>query len=425
VAAVLLAAVPIGLLLASASDVKRAVSAPSAGRKRNYWFMLCMVIALVAFWLENWRQTFYGGLHHEGFFAAYRSLDLVNGVAPTIPFALICLALIGWAWFQLRRLRIFVESPHSVPALGTQFLEPARANALAVQVDCVCDAVHDPFPLPLWTYAVGVSGVALLYLVMGEYTQSLELRPFDRLYGSAFSVIVLLLLLTCARMQFVWIRLRSLLGTIEQHPIRDAFGTVPLEEHWGPILHRSIDRDHLERRYRELLRKPAAESAAATSDRALENVRNEALDLAWAEQDLRGEDFKAKSELFTLRYVTFIQATCRQIENLLVFLPIGFVLTLISLNSYPFQSGHVLGWFMASLLIAIGIPVAFMLAGAERDEILSRLNGTTPGKIGKNFYMNLLSYGALPVLTVLAAQFPSIGSFLFSWVQPVLQALRG
>jgi hypothetical protein len=140
---------------------------------------------------------------------------------------------------------------------------------------------------------------------------------------------------------------------------------------------------------------------------------------------LRGEDFKAKSELFTLRYVMFIQAICRQIENLLVFLPVGFMLTLISLNSYPFQSGHVLGWFMAILLIAIGIAVVFMLAGAERDEVLSRLNGTTPGKIGKDFYMNLLSYGALPVLTVLAAQFPSIGSFLFSWVQPVLQALRG
>jgi hypothetical protein len=39
--------------------------------------------------------------------------------------------------------------------------------------------------------------------------------------------------------------------------------------------------------------------------------------------------------------------------------------------------------------------------------------------------MNLISYGALPVLTVLAAQFPAIGSFLFSWVQPLLQALRG
>jgi hypothetical protein len=349
----------------------------------------------------------------------------VNGVAPTIPFTLLCLALICWAWFQLRRLRIFAESPHSVPALGTQFLEPARAKALAIQADCVNDAVQNPFLLPPWAYAAGISGIALLYVVMGEYTQSLELRPFDRLYGVAFAVIVLLLLLTCARMVFVWTRLRRLLRTIEQHPIRDIFAAVPLEDHWGPILHRGIDCDHLERRYRELLCKPATESAAATSDRALEDARNEVLDPAWARPDLRGEDFKAKSELFTLRYVMFIQAICRQIENLLVFLPIGFVLTLISLNSYPFQSGHVLGWFMATLLIAMGIAVGFLLAGAERDEVLSRLNGTTPGKIGKDFYMNLLSYGALPVLTVLAAQFPSIGSFLFSWVQPVLQALRG
>jgi hypothetical protein len=80
---------------------------------------------------------------------------------------------------------------------------------------------------------------------------------------------------------------------------------------------------------------------------------------------------------------------------------------------------------MANLLIAMGIAVVFVLASSERDPVLSRLNGTAPGKVGKDFYMNLISYGALPVLTVLAAQFPAIGSFLFSWVQPLLQALRG
>jgi len=421
----LLIAAAIGLPLASGRDVIRALPAQSAGPTRHYWYMFLLAIALVAFWLENWRQTFSGGLHHEGFFTAYRSLDLVNGVAPTIPFALICLALIWWAWIHLRRLCIFGESPHSVPALGTRFLEPPEANALAMQADRINDAARDPFLLPVWAYLIGVSGVAALYFIMGEYTQSLELRPFDELYGVAFAVIVLLLLLTCARMLLVWARLRRLLRTIEQHPIREIFGTLPLTDHWGPILHRGIDRDQLERRYRELLHKPAFERAAATTDRALENARNEVLDPAWAGRELGGEGFKANSELFALRYVIFIQATCRQIENLFVFLPVGLVLTLISLNSYPFQSGHVLGWFMASLLIAIGIAVGFMLAGAERDEVLSRLNGTAPGKIGKDFYMNLLSYGAVPILTVLAAQFPSIGSFLFSWVQPVLQALRG
>jgi hypothetical protein len=421
----LLVAVVIGLWLASASEVLRALSAASVEHKRHYLFMLLIAVSLVVFWLEKWWQTFFGGLHHEGFFAAYRSLDLVNGVAPTIPFALICLALICWAWIHLKRLRIFAESPHSLPTLGARFLELTRANALVIQVNSVNDAVQDPFLLPVGAYVAGVSGVAVLYFVMSEYTQSLELRPFDELYGVAFAVIVLLLLLTCGRMVFVWTRLHRLLKTLEQHPIREIFGTVPLVDHWGPILHRSIDHDQIELRYRELLRKRGDACGGPITDGELEDVRNDVLDPAWAAQDMRNEGFKANSELFALRYVVFIQATCRQIENLLVFLPVGFVLTLISLNSYPFQSGHVLGWFMAVLLIAMGIAVGFTLAAAERDEVLSRLNGTKPGKVGKDFYLNLLSYGALPVLTVLAAQFPAIGSFLFSWVQPVLQTLRG
>ena len=145
---------------------------------------------------------------------------------------------------------------------------------------------------------------------------------------------------------------------------------MPLADHWGPILHRGINCGELERRYRELLHKPASERAAATSDRALEDARNEVLDPAWAGQDMGDDGVKANSELFALRHVVFIQAACRQIENLLVFLPVGFVLTLISLNSYTFQASHVLGWFMASLLIAIGIAVGFMLAGTDRKSVV-------------------------------------------------------
>ena len=364
----MLFAMSVGLLLAVAGDVARIRRAPAAAHNSHYWFMFVAALGLVAFWVESWRRTFYGGLHHEGFFAAYRSLDLVNGVAPTIPFALIVLALICWAWVHLKRLRMFAQTPLAVPAGG-----PVK------QIGLVQDAVQNPFSLPAFAYVAALSAVAALYFVMGEYTQSLELRPFDVMYGVAFSVVVLLLVLTCTRMVFIWIRLRSALRAIDLLPVRETFGTVPLIDSWGPILHRAIEPGYAEQH--------TAEAA--------------------------------------LPYVLFIQMSCRQIENLLVFLSVGFVLTLVSLNSYPFQSGHVLGWFMAGLLIAMGLSVGFVLASSERDMVLSRLNGTAPGKIGKDFYMNLLSYGALPVLTVLAAQFPAIGSFLFSWVQPLLQTLRG
>jgi hypothetical protein len=364
----MLFAMSVGLLLAVAGDVACVRRAPATENNLHYGYMFIAAIGLVAFWVESWRRTFYGGLHHEGFFAAYRSLDLVNGVAPTIPFALLVLALICWAWVHLKRLRMFAATPLAL-----------QDDGIVKQIGLVQDAVQNPFSLPALAYVAALSAVAALYFVMGEYTQSLELRPFDVMYGIAFSVVVLLLVLTCTRMVFIWLRLRTALRTIDLLPVRETLGTVPLIDSWGPILHRAIEPGYAEQH--------TAEGA--------------------------------------LPYVLFIQVTCRQIENLLVFLSVGFVLTLVSLNSYPFQSGHVLGWFMAGLLIGTGLAVGFVLASSERDMVLSRLNGTAPGKIGKDFYMNLLSYGALPVLTVLAAQFPAIGSFLFSWVQPLLQTLRG
>src|SRR5438876_924549 len=208
--------------------------------------MLVVAVALAVFWVENWRETFYGGRHHEGFFAAYRSLDLVNGVAPTIPFAL-----------------------------------------------------------------------------------------------------------TCSRDVRVWTRLQHILKTVDMHPLRETFGAVPLGENWGPMLHRGIEYEQIERRHRELLASGGNVPGAEITDKALEEMRRCILDPGWERNKVDGMSFKEGSELFALPYVVFIQETCRQIENLLVFLAVGFVLTLISVNSYPFQSSHVLGWFMANLLIAI------------------------------------------------------------------------
>jgi hypothetical protein len=34
------------------------------------------------------------------------------------------------------------------------------------------------------------------------------------------------------------------------------------------------------------------------------------------------------------------------------------------------------------------------------------------------------SYGALPLLALLASQFPSVGRLLFSWLEPALSALH-
>jgi len=53
------------------------------------------------------------------------------------------------------------------------------------------------------------------------------------------------------------------------------------------------------------------------------------------------------------------------------------------------------------------------------------LTDTTPGEVNKlSLFRRLLTVGALPIITVLSTQFPAVSHFLFSWVQPTLEALR-
>jgi hypothetical protein len=114
----------------------------------------------------------------------------------------------------------------------------------------------------------------------------------------------------------------------------------------------------------------------------------------------------------------------RQIQNLLWFLSVGFLLVVISLNSYSFQSPQAIGRFLIFLFLLIGTVLWRCLARLERDPILSRIAGSASGELNAEFYLRLVGYGALPVLGVLTSQFPSISNFVLSWLQPTLEALH-
>lgn len=125
-----------------------------------------------------------------------------------------------------------------------------------------------------------------------------------------------------------------------------------------------------------------------------------------------------------LHYSPFLLYCVRQIRNLILFLSIGLLLLVVALNSYSHQAPQFIGRFLFVLLVCTSWIVVRCLVGIERDPILSRIAGTTPGKVGFEGWLKLLSYGALPVLSLLASQFPVISNFLYSWVAPTLQAFR-
>jgi hypothetical protein len=131
-----------------------------------------------------------------------------------------------------------------------------------------------------------------------------------------------------------------------------------------------------------------------------------------------------EEEFVALRYVGVIHYETAQLKNLVVLLVVAFLLSLASIGSYPFLAGRLLVWTMAAVFVLFGAGIVASFAQMARDAILSRLSGTDAGKLDPSFYLRVLSFGALPVLALLASQYPSIGRSLVSWLQPALNALH-
>lgn len=126
----------------------------------------------------------------------------------------------------------------------------------------------------------------------------------------------------------------------------------------------------------------------------------------------------------TLQYSMFINYGVRQIQNLLLAVSLGFGLLVVALNVYAFESLHLINRFLLVGFIGLGVVIWRVMSQMERDPILSRLSGSTEGELSREFYVKFVGYGALPLISVLSSQFPSIGHFLSSWVEPSLEAFK-
>jgi hypothetical protein len=60
----------------------------------------------------------------------------------------------------------------------------------------------------------------------------------------------------------------------------------------------------------------------------------------------------------------------------------------------------------------------------ERDEILSYIANSRPGRLGAAFWIKLAGFLAVPVIGVLTTQFPSITDTVLQWLQPGLDAVK-
>lgn len=129
-------------------------------------------------------------------------------------------------------------------------------------------------------------------------------------------------------------------------------------------------------------------------------------------------------EFLAIRYLSLIRAVLINLRFLMSFVSTAFVLALLAWNSYPFQPRRWVDWTFTMMLFGIGAAVVWVFAQMHRNSILSRITGTKVNELGSAFFVRLVTYGSVPLLTWLASQFPVISNGISRLLQSGLTPVK-
>jgi DNA-binding transcriptional MerR regulator len=129
-------------------------------------------------------------------------------------------------------------------------------------------------------------------------------------------------------------------------------------------------------------------------------------------------------ELLAIRYVAIIRAILAQMRYLLLFITVALVLIMLAANSYPFQPKQEIDWCVTGLFLSFSAGIVLVLGQMHRNPLLSRITNKNSKSLGLDFYLRVAGFGAVPLITWLATQYPSIGGTLYGMLRPGLEVMK-
>jgi hypothetical protein len=453
---------------------------------KQYWPLTLLAVAFAAFFCMAVLFLTLDKAYRAGYFFAYRSVSLSSGVSPAAPVLLLAAVYFYWAWIHLLR-ESMIRARRGGEEFESTTLDPQALRHVQRVDECLADLFSTNVWRPAllffvswllvlqpwyavrsiehrvfdWLYFVQLALVYWMLSVVWSqfiwcwkhfrmFLQWLERNPirnaFSRLRKEASWV-----QMVSRPREFLFISSRArdtLRALCNFHatslPCEEIQSLLALQT---SLKKPSTEADELTEKLevsladgqgvsREIYGKlqEYLESAAA-------EVRKHLEESAWKKGDsesTRGELEAVEKETPTpserllvleeefvaYRYLMYLRYVFRHLRNLLMFVIVGFIFSVISLHSYPFLALRWVGVVCWLVLVTLGTGVGMVFAQMDRDAILSRLTETKANEVGLNFFLRMLQFGALPLLTLLTTQFPAIGRLLSSWLQPALEALR-
>ena len=134
---------------------------------------------------------------------------------------------------------------------------------------------------------------------------------------------------------------------------------------------------------------------------------------------------RAAEEYAGTRMVEYVEWVTRHLRVLALFMLLSLLLATLLLASYPYPPQSLLRLILLVVMAGTVGTLIVVLVQMNRDEVLSRIDRTEPGKVTWNasFILNLLTFAGLPLLTLLSSEIPELRQILFSWAEPLLRML--
>lgn len=134
---------------------------------------------------------------------------------------------------------------------------------------------------------------------------------------------------------------------------------------------------------------------------------------------------RAAEEFAAVQVVDYIEWVLQQLRTLTLFLFVSLLLTIGLLASYPYQGQNLVTLVFLFVLIGTVGSVLYVMAALNRDDVLSLIAKTDPGRVNwdRSFIVNAFAIGVVPLLTLISSELPDWN--VFSFLTPVIHAITG
>jgi hypothetical protein len=145
------------------------------------------------------------------------------------------------------------------------------------------------------------------------------------------------------------------------------------------------------------------------------------LEDSWRAEGAAEPEAKSQKEgkFFLITHVVaFLHHIFAHLQNLVWLVTMGLLLMLFAANFYPFQPRDPLLLFSWVAILTSAVLALYIIFSANRDETLSLLARTAPGKVTvtPGLVFRVLSHGVIPVVALLGLQFPQAMRQIFTWL---------